>query len=111
MQAVLERAEPLSETLWRGLLAGRPVDTPERRAGLEKELKDKTDLIADGAVRRYYEQLFKDKLYQAFRPALRSQWGREPPIRAVMPAAVSSARGRRRRPPMGISASNFSWSI
>jgi len=72
MQAILDRAEPLSEVLWRGLLAGRPIDTPERRAGLELELKEKSDVIADGAVRRQYEQMFKDKLYQAFRPRLRT---------------------------------------
>jgi DNA primase len=78
MQAVLERAEPLSEVLWRGLLAGRVLDTPERRAGLEKELKDNSDRIADETVRRQYERLFKDKLFQTFRPNLRGQTARLP---------------------------------
>lgn len=78
MQAVLDRAEPLSEVLWRGQLAGRAIDTPERRAGLEKEIKETTDVIADPAVRRQYQQLFKDRLYQAFRPRLQPQAGRLP---------------------------------
>jgi DNA primase len=63
MQAVLDAAKPLVEVVWDLAVAGRPLDTPERRAALEKEVKDKAFAIADETVRRQYWDTFRDKLF------------------------------------------------
>ncbi len=52
MHAVLNAAEPLFELFWRITVANRPVDTPERRAALERELRERIAPIADATVRR-----------------------------------------------------------
>ncbi|WP_142848364.1 DNA primase [Telmatospirillum sp. J64-1] len=68
MLDVIERADPLIEVLWRSQAVGRPLDTPERRAALEKDLKDKAFTIADSTVQKQYLRAISDKLWQAFRP-------------------------------------------
>ncbi|OAN49648.1 DNA primase [Paramagnetospirillum marisnigri] len=69
MQAVLDAAQPLVEVAWRLAVDGRPLDTPERRALLEKDLLEKAFAIADETVKWQYVRTLKDKLWQAFRPA------------------------------------------
>jgi len=73
MQAVLDRAEPLHELIWRGLIEGRPLDTPERRAALEADMLEKVRGIEDRGVASAYERMFRDKLrdlmWQASRAA------------------------------------------
>lgn len=64
--AVLDAAIPLVEFLWNHHTAGKSLDTPELRAGLEKTLEDKTVRIADRAVQQYYRQAFRDRLYQTY---------------------------------------------
>ncbi|HZL59671.1 MAG TPA: DNA primase [Stellaceae bacterium] len=65
MRAVLERAEPLVERLWR-LEAAQPVDTPERRAALEKRLEDRVRQIAERSVQEHYRNFFRDRIFTAF---------------------------------------------
>jgi DNA primase len=78
MQAVLDAAQPLAEVAWRLAIEGRPLDTPERRAALEKDLQEKALAIADETVRWQYLRAFKDRLWQAFRPARPQQQPRVP---------------------------------
>ncbi len=64
LQAVFDAALPLAELLWRVARGGRDIDTPERRAGLEKRLM--TDIageIGDATVRSHYRRFFSDRLY------------------------------------------------
>jgi DNA primase len=68
MAAVLKAAAPLSEVVWNQLLGEHPVDTPERRAGFEAQAMAKAGVIADETVRNQYRQLFKNKMYELFRP-------------------------------------------
>ncbi|CAA7619790.1 DNA primase [Candidatus Terasakiella magnetica] len=87
MKAVLDSARPLVEVAWQLAVEGRPLDTPERRAALEKDLLEKAFAITDETVRSQYVRAFKDKLWQAFRPprptaqAQRSpsRFGKKPP--------------------------------
>ncbi|MZR32409.1 DNA primase [Sneathiella litorea] len=67
IKAILDKALPLSEILWRKETDDRPIDTPERKAALEKSLYDLCDEMRDPAVQNYYRSFFKDKLWQAFR--------------------------------------------
>ena len=69
MQAVLDNAQGLFEVVWRLTTDGRDLDTPERRAALEKELKDKAFSITDETVRYQYLQAFRDKMRALARPA------------------------------------------
>ncbi|MFD2235607.1 DNA primase, partial [Phaeospirillum tilakii] len=68
MARVLEQAEPLIEAAWRLETEGRPLDTPERRAGLDRALTERAGTIADDSVRIQYLRAFRDRMWQAFRP-------------------------------------------
>ena len=62
MAAVLADVVPLSEVIWRDLMALHPTDTPERRAGFEKAVMDAIAVIQDPAVRDQYRALFRSRL-------------------------------------------------
>lgn len=51
---VLQQARPLAEMLWAREVEHGPLDTPERRAALERRLKDAVGQIADETIRRHY---------------------------------------------------------
>lgn len=74
MGAVLEAARPLSDILWRRATEGRAFPTPERQAELRHDLVVKLcEEIGDQSVKEYYRQFFKDRLYEFFRAAPRTQ--------------------------------------
>ena len=62
---VLAQARPLAELLWLRETAGGVFDTPERRAELEKTLRELTGRIRDESVRRHYQQDMRERV-QAF---------------------------------------------
>ncbi|MCO5065199.1 MAG: DNA primase [Rhizobiaceae bacterium] len=62
---VLEEARPLADLLWMRETAGGVFDTPERRAELEKTLRELTGRIRDESVRFHYQQEMRDRV-QAF---------------------------------------------
>jgi DNA primase len=66
MRAVLDAALPLAEVVWRGVILGRRFDTPERRAGLRQELRERIGGIADRAVQDAYRHDFDRRLDQLF---------------------------------------------
>jgi DNA primase len=90
---VRQAALPLVDILWRIETAGRPVDTPERRAGLRQRLKAQAARIADRTVQEDYRLEFERRLGEAF------GFGR----RRSLPAGPGAARGwvpgGRHRPP------------
>jgi DNA primase len=59
---------PLVEALWRREVEGRPLDTPERRAGLERRLREVAGEIKDATLRRHYEQDLAARLGALFGP-------------------------------------------
>ena len=65
--AILAAAQPLSEMLWQAEFSARPIDTPERRADLERRLMGHADLIADRAVQNEYRRFLRERLYQLYR--------------------------------------------
>jgi len=65
MQAVLDAAAPLAEVLWAGASAG-DFSTPERQAGLRKQVFELVAQIRDAIVRDYYKNFFIAKLDAAF---------------------------------------------
>ncbi len=64
--AVLQVAKPLAEMLFLRETDGHAFDTPERRAGLERRLRELTDLIADETLRRHYWQDMTSRLSALF---------------------------------------------
>lgn len=63
-QEALNNAKTLAYTLWNTLTDGRSLDTPERRAKLEKDATDIIAKIQNEQVRAYYMKDLKKKLWQ-----------------------------------------------
>ena len=62
---MLAEARPLADLLWMRETAGGVFDTPERRAELEKTLRELTGRIQDESVRFHYAQEMRERV-QAF---------------------------------------------
>jgi DNA primase len=54
MQAVVDAAQPMVSLLWRRETEGQVFDSPERRAALDKALREKLKTIRDDSIRRHY---------------------------------------------------------
>lgn len=89
MNDVLERVRPLADVLWEREWGSASWSTPERRAGLERQLKGHLARIADGDVRQHYERDMRRRLEAA--------WGG--PGRG--PRAAPGFRGAAKRPLSG----------
>ncbi|MCK4869050.1 MAG: DNA primase, partial [Alphaproteobacteria bacterium] len=100
MRQVLDNAVPLSELLWSLELGLRPVDTPERKADLQRRLDARARQIEDQTVQGNYRSAFRERLWTHFQ-AVRQQAGRprgrvNPAIRIGGRSLVSKATLRRR---------------
>ncbi|MEL6570651.1 MAG: DNA primase [Pseudomonadota bacterium] len=99
MQAVLDAAIPMVQLLWQRETDGKTFDSPERKAALDKALREKIGLIKDVSIRSHYGQAIKDMRWQLFRakplPAnqtKRAPSGRREPWRnAAAPVASSKS--------------------
>ena len=105
MRTALAKAQPLADVLWKGETEGRDFSTPERRAGLEAELKRLTSAIRDAKIADYYRRDFDERVFKAFkqrkgtgrgnpagRPSLRRDPAGNPSWRTAKdPETVSSA--------------------
>lgn len=68
VQAVLDRARPMVDLLWEREIEGKNFDSPERKAALDKALREKIKLIKDPSIRAHYGQAIKDMRWKLFRP-------------------------------------------
>ncbi|WP_050930260.1 DNA primase [Aestuariivita boseongensis] len=94
VQAVLDQAIPMVRLLWQRETEGKNFDSPERKAALDKALREKIKLIRDPSIRQHYGQEIKDLRWQLFRPqrsAPGKSWspGRKPSL-APLPSTKSS---------------------
>ncbi|MBI3436313.1 MAG: DNA primase, partial [Proteobacteria bacterium] len=69
MAEILAAPRALADMLWARELENGPLDTPERRAGLEARLAAIVNGIAHDAVRKYYRRDFEARLAAHFAPA------------------------------------------
>ena len=60
---VLRAAKPLAEMLWQSELDAKSIDTPERRADLERRVMAEAGQIADRSVQEQYRRFLRDKLF------------------------------------------------
>ncbi len=97
VQAVLDAAIPMVRLLWQRETEGKIFDSPERKAALDKVLRDKIKLIRDPSIRSHYGQEIKDLRWQLFRPQRqpqnrqwqpRGKW--QPPAQPATPGARAS---------------------
>ncbi|NNE53402.1 MAG: DNA primase [Sulfitobacter sp.] len=103
---LIKGAVPMVQLLWQRETAGKDFDSPERKATLDKSLREKIQLIRDPSIRSHYGQAIKDLRWQLFRgqrgggsrPAGRSGKWQAPPqaplpsTKASMLAAVEDMR-------------------
>lgn len=73
LQKLLDEAMPMVRLLWQRETEGRVFDSPERKAGLDKALREKIMTIKDPSIRSHYGQEIKDLRWQLFRPQRTSQ--------------------------------------
>ncbi len=67
MQRLLDAAEPLGTVLWRSETEDKDFSTPERRAGLERTLRELVATIGDSTIADYYRRDFNDRVFNAFK--------------------------------------------
>ncbi|MBD3662518.1 DNA primase [Sulfitobacter aestuariivivens] len=97
VQKLLDAAMPMVRLLWQRETEGKVFDSPERKAALDKALREKITLIKDPSIRGHYGQEIKDLRWHLFRPAAKSRgqqgarrvWGNAAP-QAPMPSTKAS---------------------
>ncbi|MCZ4260390.1 DNA primase [Limimaricola sp. G21655-S1] len=68
MREIVSNAQPMVQLLWRRETEGHDFDSPERRAALDKRLRDAVALIRDPDLRGHYEQELKRLKWELFNP-------------------------------------------
>ncbi len=68
VQKLIDNAMPMVQLLWQRETENGNFDSPERKAALDKALRDKIKLIRDPSIRSHYGQAIKDLRWQLFRP-------------------------------------------
>ncbi len=68
VQKVLDQARPMVDLLWQRETDGKNFDSPERKATLDKALREKIKLIKDPSIRAHYGEAIKELRWQLFRP-------------------------------------------
>jgi DNA primase len=81
---VLADARPLADLLWMRETSGGVFDTPERKAELEKTLRELTGRIRDESVRFHYAQEMRERVQTFFgrakqKPLRAGEWERRGP--------------------------------
>ncbi|MFB2530857.1 DNA primase [Paracoccus sp. p3-h83] len=69
MLAVIDAAVPMIDVLWHAATEGRPIDSPERRAALDKDLRALVARFTDPAIRAHTEAAIRDRRRTLFAPA------------------------------------------
>jgi DNA primase len=98
MEAALDAAQPMVALLWRRVAEGRTLDSPERRAMLDRDLRALVERVEDRSLRRHYaaelarlREALLGPVAVALDPRRRAPWrGRRPPPPRV-PTATARA--------------------
>jgi DNA primase len=62
----IEDSQPLANVLWHLEFHGKPIATPEQRAGLRRHIDQVVRRIADRLVQESYRRDYAERLYEAF---------------------------------------------
>jgi DNA primase len=103
VQQVLDAAMPMVQLLWDRETEGRNFDSPERKASLDKALREKIMLIRDPSIRSHYGQAIKDMRWQLFRSGTsggpkkanwkKGDWRQKAPTKATADTKASLLAG------------------
>ncbi|MCT4557016.1 MAG: DNA primase [Pelagimonas sp.] len=103
LQEVLDAAMPMVKLLWQQETEGKVFDSPERKAALDKLLRERIVKIKDQGLRRHYGDEIKELRYQLFRPqrsgafvpgrGKRRDWRAPPPASAGAKSSLLAAGG------------------
>ena len=66
LQGLLDKALPMVDLLWQREIEGKVFDSPERRATLDKALREKITLIRDPSIRSHYGTAIKELRWALF---------------------------------------------
>ncbi|WP_068086188.1 DNA primase [Polycladidibacter stylochi] len=75
LQAELDKAMPLSQVVWERESGSARLDTPERRAALEKAIDDLVETIRDERIKKRYRMDLRLRLSNLFWESSRQQRG------------------------------------
>lgn len=78
IESVLSSARPLVDMLWAREIEAGPLDTPERRAALEKRLKTLLQSIRDEDLRKHYRAEIETRLAAILPAQGQRSYGRKP---------------------------------
>ncbi len=89
VRAVLDEAMPMVRLLWQRETDGRVFDSPERKAALDKVLREKIKLIRDPSIRAHYGQEIKNLRWELFNPRKEKAGPRKPWVPGRKPIATA----------------------
>ena len=94
MQKVLDEAQPMVNLLWRREVEGRSLDSPERKAALDKSLRLAIARITDPSIRSHYGETIRQMRLDLFGARARPNWRPQPKGRFVAPLENARAATR-----------------
>ena len=101
VEAILGSALPLVDMVWSRAIDSGPLDTPERRAAIDRKLRAEISQLRDETVRRYYQAEIDKRLKALFAPAARGEYSRNTYAPAGDTAGRPWQRGRTMPPKAG----------
>lgn len=88
LRDLLKSAKPLADFLWHKLVKGKVLNTPERKAALEKEIANLTSRITNKSVQNYYRRDFKNRLWERVNPHKKGGYGAvKPDLTSHLPSS------------------------
>ena len=94
LQVLLDKALPMVDLLWQREIQGKVFDSPERRAMLDKVLREKIGMIRDPSIRSHYGSAIKELRLSLFgngrQQARSGQWGKNIKIDALITTKQSA---------------------
>jgi len=96
MQALIGSAQPMVNLLWQRETEGQSFDSPERKAMLDKRLREVLKLIRDPSIRRHYGEEIKRLRWALFTPSRAPRRGapvKAQPLPSTKTSMLASAGG------------------
>ncbi|WP_322866537.1 DNA primase [Aquicoccus sp. G2-2] len=102
VQALIDKAMPMVDLLWQRETEGKVFDSPERKAALDKTLRETLKRIKDPSIRQHYGQAVKEMRWQLFRPRRAApqnrqwrggKWQVQPQVQAETKSSLLVAAG------------------
>ena len=94
LQVLLDKALPMVDLLWQREIQGKVFDSPERRAMLDKVLREKIGMIRDPSIRSHYGSAIKELRWSLFgngrQQARLGHWGKNVKIDALITTKQSA---------------------